>query len=596
MESIDFVSDLKRKRIITLIFVTILFSVLLFSFYNLQISSSEKYEMQSEKNRIREEVIKPARGLIFERNGILLVDNRPTYSVSAIPFEVIDKDELIKFLDNYLNIDKAKLQNKLKNLRRTYQPIRLLQIDFKDLAVLEERRSEIAGVIFQREPMRYYPREDIRASHILGYAREVSEEEIKRYGEENYQPGDIIGKEGLEKQYENLLRGKKGYSYIEVDFLGRIVREIGEHKNISPELGNSLWLTLDRDIQQLAENELKDKRGAIVVLDTKTSGILAMASSPDYDPNSISDRMSGDTWRDLLVSSEKPLFNTAIKGIYPPGSVLKPVLAIAAINEDIIDLNWSVNCPGYYQFGNRPFKCWFDGGHGKMTLLKAIQQSCDVFFYRLMLETDLEIWVDYMNRFGFGQLTGIDLPDEEKCAIPDNDYLDKKYGKNGWTRGQLLNLSIGQGDALVTPIQLAMFVLKLANNGNYYKPHLLDFYEDIETGNRYYNNYEKFQIPGISDDAYEIIKKGMEMVVNTQDGTAKSARVPGIKVAGKTGTAQNPHGEDHAIFMAFAPSDNPEIAISVIIENAGMGSAMAAPVAGRILRYYFRNKSKLAIK
>ena len=550
--------------------------------------------MQSERNRIREEVVKPARGLIFDKNGILLVDNRPAYSIGVIPFEVMDKEHLIDFLNDNIETDPSHLNELLKNLRRKYRPIRLQQISFEELAILEENRSEIPGVIFQREPSRFYPSNDIYASHILGYIREVTEEEIKRFGEENYHPGDIIGKEGLEREYESLLKGKKGYKYSEVDFLGRVVGEFGEDKNISPELGANLGLTLDVKIQKIAENELKGKKGAIVVLDTRTGGILAMASSPDYDPNSIASRSSDDTWRELFNSPDSPLYNKAIKGIYPPASPLKLVLAAAAINENIIDLEWSKHCPGYMEFGIRTFKCWFEGGHGKMDLLHGIQQSCDVFFYNLMLEVELEIWVEYMKRFGFGSRTGIDLPGEVAGLVPDKQWFDKRDGVGGWTKGNLLNLAIGQGETLATPIQMAMLALKIANNGKYYNPHLLNYYENPNTGQRNYQNYDQYSISGISDDTYEILKRAMNMVVDTQNGTAKSARVRGIKVAGKTGTAQNPHGEDHSQFISFAPLDDPEIAISVIVENAGMGSAVAAPIAGRIMRYYFSERNKFA--
>ncbi|MFC1726837.1 penicillin-binding transpeptidase domain-containing protein, partial [candidate division KSB1 bacterium] len=259
-----------------------------------------------------------------------------------------------------------------------------------------------------------------------------------------------------------------------------------------------------------------------------------------------------------------------------------------------IDLDWSIPCPGYLEFGIRTFKCWLEGGHGKMKLLSGIQRSCDVFFYKLMLEVELETWNDYMKRFGFGSRTGIDLPGEVAGLVPDKEYFDKRDGINGWTKGNLLNLAIGQGETLVTPFQMAMFALKIGNNGRYHEPHLLEYYENSTTGERRYENYDQFSVPGISDDTFEILKRGMNMVVDTQNGTAKSARVPGIKVAGKTGTAQNSQGEDHAMFISFAPLEDPEIAISVIVENAGMGSAVAAPIAGRIMRYYFSSKNKFA--
>jgi len=588
--------EIKKKKIYSNIFVSILFLILLLNFYNLQISSMEKYVKQSRRNRIREEIIKPARGLIFDKNGILLVDNRPTYSVGVIPYEIRDKEYLIKFLDNNININRKMLEDKLKNLRRSYQPIKLLQVGFKEISILEERRSEISGIIFQREPRRFYPRDDIYASHILGYLGEVTENEIQKFGESVYQPGDYIGKEGLEKKYEDLLKGSKGYRYVEVDVFGRVVGETKDAKSISPELGDNLYLTIDKEIQRLVEEELEGTNGAAVVLDTRTSGILALASSPDYDPNLIAVRSSDDIWKDLLNATDSPLFNRAIKSQYPPASVLKLVLAAAAFNEDIIDLEWSINCPGYFNFGINTFKCWKEYGHGKTNLLKAIQRSCDVFFYNLMLEVGHDIWSDYMYRFGFGRKTSIDLPEEEEGLVPTKEYFDRKYGINGWAKGELINLAIGQGPVLVTPIQLAMFGVKIANNGLYYKPHILDYYEDVETGEKHYTKYERFQVPGISEETYQVLKKGMEMVVNTQDGTAKSARVPGIKVAGKTGTAQNPQGEDHSMFLAFAPLNNPEIALFVIVENAGMGSAVAAPIAGRILRFYFRNKSKIAMK
>lgn len=555
----------------------------------LQVVHRTDYRLQSDQNRIREVTLKPVRGMIFDRQGELLVSNSPAFSLYAVPYELRENPDLYNRLSTYIKKEPGAIQSLVKaNMRGYFRPVRLMrEVDISVVTRVEELRNEFPGVGFWVEPIRSYP-SGARASHVLGYLGEISNEELDQLADPEYQSGDVIGKKGIEKTYEDMLRGESGLEYLEVDALGREVRKLTNPPRDNPTPGQNIYVTLDADLQSLAEELMAGSRGSIVMLDLQDGGILSMVSMPDFDPGSLAGVISPAVWNHLQNDPGHPLYDRAIQSLYPPGSTYKLVLATAAIVNKTVDMDWEINCRGSYRFGIRRFKCWRPNGHGKVKLLDAIEQSCNVYFWQLSLKVGLEEWSRFSRQFLFGKKTGVDIPLENAGSVPDAQLLDERYGKGKWTRGLLLNLAVGQGDLLVTPLQMVQFVSILANNGAYYRPHILNFTSNPVTGETTPYEAVMRNILPIPEEAYEIVREGMRRVVNGEHGTAKSARVPNIEVAGKTGTAQNPHGDDHAWFIGFAPFDNPKVAIMVMVENGGGGGGVAAPKAGRLLREYFK--------
>ncbi|HHM24352.1 MAG TPA: hypothetical protein ENJ23_04845 [Bacteroidetes bacterium] len=351
--------------------------------------------------------------------------------------------------------------------------------------------------------------------------------------------------------------------------------------------GDNLYLTLDAELQMLAERLMQDVRGGLILEDVQDGGILAMVSKPDYDPALLSGIIRPDVWKSLVENPDDPLYDRCIQSLYPPGSTFKPVLAIAALSEGVIQPSWTAVCTGALRFGRRYFKCWNAKGHGRLDLYHAIEQSCNVYFYQLGLKTGLEAWSKYARLLGFGQKTGVDLPLESSGVVPDKPYFDRRYGKGKWTNGLLLNLAVGQGDLLVTPIQMVRLAATIARKGVMVRPHLFHHSINPTTGKATFFRADSLRIRGVPQAAFDVVREGMRLVVEGDAGTGKAARVPGIHVAGKTGTAQNPHGKDHAWFIGFAPFENPRVAVVVLVENGGSGGAVAAPRAGALLRKYF---------
>lgn len=398
----------------------------------------------------------------------------------------------------------------------------------------------------------------------------------------------MIGKKGLEKKYDTSLRGTKGVYFARVDAEGRDLGIINPDRNIEAISGMDLYLTLDYSFQQFAESLMVDKRGAIVALDPRNGRVIAFVSKPDYDPRLLSGKISKEVWSILQSDTAHPLYSRGIQSVYPPGSTYKLVTVIAALQEGIITPKWTAYCPGYFKLGRKTIHCWNAKGHGNIQLRDAIIKSCNVFFYQLGLKIGIETWAKYSMMFLFGQPTGIDLPNESRGLVPTYDYYIKKYGPNGWTRGNLANLAIGQGELLTTPLQMAQFAMFIANKGVVHRPHIAHYLYNKDTQKRLFFPTETNYIQGISDDVYEFIREGMKQVV--AKGTGWLGSIPGIEVAGKTGTAQNPHGEDHAWFIAFAPYDDPVIAVAVIVENGGGGGAVAAPIARKCMEKFFYDR------
>ncbi len=581
------------KRFYTL-FTLALFTILIVRTGQLQLYQWDKYFRESERNRIRDIIVEPLRGLIFDRDGEILVDNRPNYSVSVVPYEFLNADSTIILLSEILNQKPDDLKKKInKDKRGNFSPVKInRQIDFKVLSAIEERRLDLPGVFFNTESKRYYPG-GVKAPHLFGYLGEITSEELKKLKNSNYRQGDSIGKNGIELHDEGYLRGTPGVKYIEVDVLGREVRNLTDLGGQPQNPGRNLFLTISADIQRYLEEVMADKKGAAVVLDPRNGDVLALMSKPDYDPEIFSNPLTPEIWNQLVNHENKPLYNRASQSLFPPGSTYKLVLAAAGLETGDINLEEKILCTGAHRLGNRLFHCWKKTGHGEVDFMAAVEQSCNVYFWEKCLDVGLEKWVEFSQNFQFGKPTRIDLPNESPGLVPTKEYFDRKYGEKKWTRGLVLNLAVGQGDLLTTPLQMAQFAAIVGNEGVLFRPHLVKKIQDPLSGEVVFTKVDSVQIKGISQGTFRTIKEGMNLVVNGVRGTAKSARIRGVTVCGKTGTAQNPHGNDHAWFIGFAPMDKPEIAFCIMVENGGSGGAVAAPIAGGVLSIYFDNQ-KLA--
>ncbi len=565
-----------RRRTLYLV-IGVLFLLFFARLYQLQLIYRVEYGKKSEENSIRTVPREPVRGYIYDRTGRLVVDNRPAFTVTVMPFE-FDRGNT-SFLASLLNLDPEFIRERLDEGEAfsRFVPVKIKRdIDFRTLSALEENRERLPGVDYQVESKRWYTT-PARAAHVLGYTKEISEAQLEAHPAD-YAPGDVIGSTGLEARYEDALRGKKGAEFSTVNVRGQVIGRFENGKSdVPPVEGSDLILTMDFGLQALAESLMTDKRGALVALDVRTGGILAIVSKPDYDLSMLSGVTPSELWQTLNTDEAAPMFNRATLSRYPPGSTFKMVLAIAALEQKIVSPSWRITCGGSYRVGKKIFKDLHV--HGSVDMTEAIQRSCNVYFYQLMMKTGLDNWAHYAEEFGFGELTGIDITEENPGLLPSTDYMDRRYGAGGWTKGYLPSLGIGQGDVGVTPLQNACYAMALATKGEYHQPHLV-----AATFNKQTRQFDTLTFPSrtitLSPDTWRIVREGMRRAVMEPGGTGGLARVKGVEVAGKTGTAQNPPRPDHAWFIGFAPFDNPQIAIAVIVENAGFGGTAAAPIAG----------------
>jgi penicillin-binding protein 2 len=574
----------RKARQITLNTAIIVTLILLISgFFRIQVAGGEKYYEISMDNSVRPLMQYPVRGTIRDVNGMILVDDRPSFFVAVIPRLLTQST--IDTVARIIGEEPEFIREKIRG-RRTYRPVFIKKdLEYNIVAELEEKKLDLPGVFVDVESKRYYP-EGVSSPHIFGYVGEVDKNEAQRNAE--LEAGELIGKKGLEKEYDTSLRGTKGVYFTRVDAEGRDLGIIDPDRNIEPIRGMDLYLTLDYRFQQFAESLMVGKRGAIVALDPRNGQILGFVSKPDYDPRLLSGRISTDVWATLQGDTAHPLYSRVIQSVYPPGSTYKLIAAIAALQEGIITTQWTATCPGYFRLGRKTIHCWNAKGHGKINIMEAIRGSCNVFFYQLGLKIGLETWTKYSQMFHFGLRTNIDLPNESKGLVPTLDYYLKAYGPNGWTKGNLANLAIGQGELLTTPLQMAQFAMIIANKGVLHRPHIANYLYNELSGARHFFPKETDYIKGISDEVYDLIREAMRRVV--AGGTGWRGAVPGIEVAGKTGTSQNPHGDAHAWYIGFAPFDDPMIAIAVIVENGGGGGAVAAPIASKCMEKFFYNR------
>lgn len=579
----EFQTYRKRRVLYAALFVVVVLFIA--RLYQLQLIYSEEYGKKSEENSIRIIPREPVRGYIYDRTGRLAVDNRPAFTVTIMPLEFDRRN--IPALAALLSLDTTFIKDRLRRgeAYSRFAPVKIKRdIDFRELSALEENRGSLPGVDYQIESKRFYPT-PARASHLLGYTKEISERQLKALGP-GYAQGDVVGSSGIEAVYETALRGVKGAELSTVNVHGQVVGRVENGRNDRPSVdGKDLLLTLDFDLQAYAESLMTDRRGAVVALNTVDGGILAMVSRPDYDLSLFSGVTSPETWKSMNADPSTPLFNRGTLTRYPPGSTFKMILAFAALENNVVSPSWSVQCGGSFRVGKKVFKDLHV--HGTTSMVKAIQQSCNVYFYQLMMKVGLDPWSAMASRFGFGKLTGVDINEENPGLLPSTAYMNRRYGPTGWTRGFLPSLGIGQGELGVTPMQMACYATAIANSGTYYQPHSVRAIVDKATRRIDTVAYARRTIT-LSPRSWEIVREGMRRVVQEQGGTGGLARITDIESAGKTGTAQNPHGPDHAWYVGFAPFNQPKIAIAVLVENAGFGGSFAAPIAGKCMERFLK--------
>ncbi|MGE5180234.1 MAG: penicillin-binding protein 2 [Bacteroidota bacterium] len=586
-----------RQRHFT-IAVGVIFALVLLRLFTMQVLQGAKYRELSEENRIRVEVIAAPRGEIRDRNGVLLADNVPSFTVTLDPYDKTFTDSpalldsTLERLGTILQVDPDLLRDKLeRDGKQSFLPVRLKRnVDRTTVAYVAEHGSELPGVDVEFEPLRRYPMGEM-ASHLLGYVGEVSDKELDDPDKADYLSGDLIGKMGIERQYEHWLRGISGKRFVEVNAMGRKAALLGERRPVLPRRGDALTLTIDANLQRVAEQAFAPgARGAAVALDPRTGEVLALASKPNYDPNEFSTGISQARWSLLSEGGNFPLFNRAIQAAYPPGSTLKPFVGLAGLMTGAIQpgTTFRETCDGAFQFGRRSFKCWDPKGHGTLALHDAIERSCDVYFYQLGVRLGLDRLAAFMKKIQVSDKAGIDLPQERRGLFPDAVWYDRHYGAGRWSRGLVLNLAIGQGEIALTPVKLAQMTAMIANGGTLVRPHLV---REVDEDGRSIPGAVPAESTGthieIPPDKAATIRAAMEAVVADPHGTGYAAKVDSVRVAGKTGTAQNPHGNDHALFICFAPVESPRIVIAVLVENAGHGSTAAAPIAQKMMQAFF---------
>jgi len=591
---------------IMLIVVTIAMSLLALRMWHLQVIKGEELNQKSENNSIRFRKIKPVRGLIMDTHREVLVDNQCSFDIHFIPAHTRDIQAVaarLGFLYREASLDftrEAFAPGKLK----PFMPVKLEKnVGREKLAIVETHTLDLPGITVDVVPVRQYLGGAMTA-HLIGYTGEISPEELDKDESDSYVLGDLIGKSGIEKYLDAYLRGRSGFEQVEVNVLGKMQRVLGKR---DPEPGHNVVLTIDALLQKAAWEALAGKPGAVVAMDPRDGSVLALVSSPAFDPTLFSAGISHDHWKKLSVDSTHPMENRAVSGQYPPASTYKMIVAAAALQEGLITPETSFICNGSYELGNRTYRCWHKGGHGRISLHRAIVQSCDVYFYNVGKMLGVDKLAEYARHFGLGAPTGIALPREKSGLIPTRNWKQMRL-KEPWQIGETISVSIGQGYNLVTPLQLVTAYSALANGGIVWRSRLVKQIEAVDGRVIEVFAPERKSILPLSKNVMEQLNKALWGVVNEEGGTGRAARLKDTDVAGKTGTAQviglpdnesarkmkfiSSRHRDHALFVCFAPVGNPEIAIAVVAENAGHGGSAAAPVARKILEAYFeRNQS-----
>jgi penicillin-binding protein 2 len=581
-------------------FSTIAFSVILISLWYFQVIKGSDFRQMSTNNCIRIRENPAARGMILDRKGRLLALNRPSFEVYLVPEDLKENPEVLVRVGQMLNMNPEGIKEKLQTQKKRtpFRPVKIKSdIEWNELARLETSRVHLPGLFVDVRPRRTYHHGPL-ASHLIGYLGEVDENELRQSAGSPYRMGAMIGKYGVEYQWETYLRGVDGGRQIEVDALGREIKDLGSVESFP---GNNLTLTIDFDLQRVAEEAFQEKTGALIAMDPKSGRVLAMVSKPSFDPDTFARNISSEEWKSLTENPFSPLQNKGIQGQYPPGSVFKIITAIAGLETGVITPNTQLTCKGVYPYGNRDFRCYKEGGHGTINLHRAIVESCDIYFYQVGLKVGVDAIAHYAQEFGLGGLTGIALPHEKSGIVPSTSWKKRRLGAP-WYSGETLSLAVGQGYINATPLQLLMLISAVANGGKLYLPQVVEKVEDIY-GNTL-KDYPPVEVArvDISEKTLHFIQEALMGAVNDPHGTGWACALKDFKVAGKTGTAQVikmaqdfKKGDmdrmplkfkDHAWFVAYAPFEDPIIAVVVLVEHGGYGGAAAAPIAKRVIEKY----------
>ena len=582
----------KRKYVIGG-FIIVIFIIYVIRLAGLQLGD-DKYKMYADNNAFLNKVIYPSRGLIYDRNGELIVYNQPAYDVMMIPRDVENFDTLD--FCNTLDITVEQLRKRFYDMRHTpgyssYTPQRLItHLSAQDYGKLQEKLYRYPGLFIQKRILRQYNHST--AANVLGNIREVSPKDIER--DPYYQRGDYIGDLGVEKSYDEYLRGVKGVEILLRDALGRIQgRYLNGAHDVAPVSGKNLKLSIDLELQQYAESLMVNKIGAVVAIEPKTGEILALVSSPTYDPTLLVGRQRGESYRNLLNDKHKPLFDRALMAAYPPGSTFKPSQGLILLEEGIINLSTTYPCYKGFISGGLRVGCHAHGS--PLNLKPALQTSCNAFFcwgFKAMIDRRskygtsaeaFEVWKNHLVSLGYGYRLGVDLPGESRGFIPNAKFYNKIYGEGRWSANTIISVAIGQGEILATPLQIANLCATIANRGWFITPHVVKEIQDTVIA----EEYRTPRYPTINAKYFDDVAEGMRMAVT--GGTCRMANLPGIEVCGKTGTAQNPHGRDHSAFIGFAPYHDPKIAVCVYVENAGFGATYGVPIGSLVIEKYLND-------
>ncbi|MDW6016399.1 penicillin-binding protein 2 [Vibrio plantisponsor] len=596
----------KSRAVVSFVGIVFMMGILIANLYNIQVNQYQDYKTRSNDNRIKVVPIAPNRGLIYDRNGRLLAENRPVFNLEITPEQVKDIDGTIARLQEFLDITPEKIATFEKERRhsRRFNSVPLLtQLTETEVAKFSVQQHKFPGVTVTASLKRYYPYGEV-LTHVIGYVSRINDKDIERLERDgqvaNYQATRDIGKLGIERYYESTLHGTAGYQEVEVNSRGRIIRTL---KYVPPVPGKDIVLNLDIDLQLYVHKLLDGRRGSAVVLDPKDNGILAMVSSPSYDPNAFVHGISGKEYSSLLNDKNRPLVNRTTLGIYPPGSTVKPFIAVSALQEGVVTPNTTRNDPGYWKIPNsttRPFRDWLRWGHGRVDIIKALEESVDTFFYQIAYDLGIDRLSDWMMRFGFGDYTGIDIYEESKANMPTREWKMSRH-RTPWYQGDTIPVGIGQGYWTATPMQIAKATSVLVHRGEVWAPHLLR--STINNGEEFTRQKEAEYvsyppITGVPKKYWDMAMEGMYLVNHGKKGTARRAfQNLKYKSAGKSGTAQvfglaegqeynadelAEHLRDHALFTGFAPVDDPQAIVTIVLENAGGGSTNGAPVVRRI--------------
>lgn len=572
-------NQVQRRGRMAAIGATAIIVLLIAAFFRAQVLEHARYAMQSDDNRLNEVPLPAPRGMILDRHGEVIAENVPGYTVSMLASGSDSLRATLQRLSSVIALSDSQIGTIVRRFRQAPTRPATIFVDasFEQVSELEEQRSRFPGLVIQLAPKRRYPAGAAVAS-LVGYTGEINEEELAREMYKDYKPGQQVGRAGLERQYESALRGVEGSRFVEVDARGRVVRQMGARPDRPPEAGPDLHTNIDLDLQQFVATLFDSTmQGGAVAMDPTTGAVLALHSAPSYDPNDFVGRIPHSIYNALLQDPATPLFNKALQGRYPPASTFKLATAIIAMQEGIVGLDDRMPqaCHGSYQFGTRPWRCWERNGHGSLTLAQAIEKSCDVYFYQLGLKLGLEKFLEGGVQLGFSTASGVDLPDEYRPIWPEAiAYFDRVYGPRNWTRGVTLNLSIGQGENDQTVLSMARFYTALATDGHAVKPSIVE------------RPPERTKIFDLSPDQMAGLREALHGVISSR-GTAASAQIKGVEVAGKTGTGENSHGKDHGWFVGFAPKDDPKIVVAVLVAFGEHGY-VAARMATKIMERYLK--------